>query len=251
VVLTDGEDSDVQALIKEVQTAGSAGIRVSFGFLAPPDTQIDPNLLQAILKTGGSYASFETADAIQSFLFLILSNGLTASDHSVNADQPLLPGITIAKLTGAQPVDFSYSAKAGEVLLFTFSSLSLQPLTAELTDASGTSLAKNNTSPAGDAATLSYSATAAGALKLVVSSTNTSEGVFQLSLNSSLGISGCNLTTLPTNTTGTGTNSTGNGTLTTSPTPTPTKSVFATAAASKIGTAGFSLVGFVLAAMFL
>lgn len=252
VVLTDGEDSSVQVLITAIKAAASAGIRVSFGFLAPADATFDADLLQAILKTGGSYTSFETADAIQSFLFLMLSNGLTASDQSANTDQPLLPGITVAKLTGGQnAVSFGYAAQAGEALVFTVESLSKQPLDAELTDASGASAGKNSTAgAAGKPAQIAYTAASAGNIKLVVSTTSTAEGVFQVSLNSSLGISGCNLTTVPNNSTGTGTNG---STTVTPPTPTPTKTQppFVTAGASKLATAGFSVVGFLLAAALL
>ncbi|EJT80845.1 hypothetical protein GGTG_00838 [Gaeumannomyces tritici R3-111a-1] len=201
VVLTDGEDSDTKGLIAAIEAARAAGIRVSFGFLAPTAGAFKPDLLSTILKTGGSYASFATADAIQSWLFLILSNGITASDRPGSASsQPLLPGITVAKLSGGgQSVAFSYAAQAGEQLVFSVSSLSAQELSAELSAAeggSGSVVGKNSTTARSKTATVAFSPSAAGDLKLVVAATNsTAEGVFQVSLNSSLGISGCNLTT--------------------------------------------------------
>lgn len=256
-MLTDGEDSDVAGLIVEVEAAGKAGIRVSFGFLAPPDAFFEPDLLAAILRTGGSYASFETADAIQSFLFLILSNGLTARDHGAGAEQPLLPGITVARLTGGASVAFGYEAQAGEALVFTVESLSGPQLDAELEDAAGKSVGKNSTSgAAGEPAAITYTAKAAGALKLVVGAAKGSaaggEGVFQVSLNSSLGISGCNLTTTPPPDNSTGTdNTTVTGSPPTAPPtspPTPTATLVVTAAAARLGTAGFVAAGMALAA---
>ncbi|KAL8393132.1 hypothetical protein RB595_003070 [Gaeumannomyces hyphopodioides] len=197
VVLTDGEDSDTKGLIAAIEAARAAGIRVSFGFLAPTAGAFKPDLLSAILKTGGSYASFATADAIQSWLFLILSNGITASDRAGAgaSSQPLLPGITVAKLSGGQPVAFSYAAQAGEQLVFSVSSLSSQELAAELAEGGGSVVGKNATTARSKTTTVAFSPSAAGDLKLVVAATNsTAEGVFQVSLNSSLGISGCNLT---------------------------------------------------------
>jgi hypothetical protein len=187
--------------------------------------------------------AFDQPENIQPWLFLLLSNGLTAIDHAATTEQPLLSGITVAKLSGSQPVTFSYAAQPAEKLVFSVQSLSKQSLEAELKDGAGNSLAKNATAPKGGATILSYDATAQTDLKLVVTSTNsTAEGVIQVALKSSLGISGCNL------------NTTGNGTTTTNatiPTPTPTKPAVVTAAANKLATAGFSAAGLLLAALFL
>ncbi|KAB5566544.1 hypothetical protein GE09DRAFT_1218801 [Coniochaeta sp. 2T2.1] len=252
VVLTDGEDSDVVSLTNSIVAAGSAGIRVSFGFLASSTASYDPDLLAAILRTGGTYVSFETADAIQSFLYLLLSNGLTKTDTAASGDQALLPGVTVAKLTaGSAGVGFSYAAVAGETVSFTVESLSAQALDAELTDGSGASVGKNSTGSSGEAAVLEYTAAASTNLKLVVSSSNsTAEGVFQVSVLSSLGISACNLTTVPNNTTG-GTGPTGTGSVVVTPTPTKTSPPFVTAGAGKVVTFGVGAFGVVLAGLLL
>lgn len=219
-------------------------------------TTFDPDLLGAILRTGGTYVSFETADAIQSFLYLLLGNGLTKSDQtSAGGGQPLLPGVTVAKLTaGSTGVGFSYTAVPGESVNFTVESLSSQSLQAELKDGKGVSLAKNSTGAFGEPAVVAYAATTGTDWVLTVGSVNdTAEGVFQVSVLSSLGISACNLTTVPGNGTGGG-NGTGTGTGTTgtaTPSPTKTGGPFVTAAAGRLGTAGFSVVGVVLAAVFL
>jgi hypothetical protein len=246
IVLTDGE-SDIKSLITAINKASSLGIRVSFGFLAPSAGFFQPDLLQAILKTGGTYSSFDEARNIEPWLFLLLGNGLTAADHSVATDQPLLSGITVAKLSGGQPVAFSYAAQPAEKLVFTFESLSKQALDGELQDASGKTITKNSTGKG--EATLTYEATDAASLKFVVTSTNsTAEGVFQASLNSSLGISGCNL-----NTTGPATNTTTPSFNGSNPSSTPTRppTVVVTAGANQLATTAFSLAGIVLAAVFL
>jgi len=254
VVLTDGEDSDVVSLTAAIVAAGQAGIRVSFGFLASSTASYDPDLLASILRTGGTYVSFETADAIQSFLYLILSNGLTKGDTAASGDQALLPGVTVAKLTaGGSGVGFSYAVLAGETVDFTVESLSAQALDAELTDSSGKSLGKNSTGSLGEPAVVSYSAAAGGDLRLVVASSNdTAEGVFQVSVVSSLGISACNLTTTPgngTGTTGGGGGATGTGGVT--PTPTKTGPPIVTAGAGKVVGFGVGALGVVLAGLML
>ncbi|KAL8422241.1 hypothetical protein RB596_002834 [Gaeumannomyces avenae] len=247
VVLTDGEDSDTKGLIAAIEAARAAGIRVSFGFLAPTAGAFKPDLLSAILKTGGSYASFATADAIQSWLFLILSNGITASDRPGSgsaSSQPLLPGITVAKLSGGgQSVAFSYAAQAGEQLVFSVSSLSAQELSAELSaegGGSGSVVGKNSTTARSKTATVAFSPSAAGNLKLVVAATNsTAEGVFQVSLNSSLGISGCNLTTQNP-----GGGGSGGNTTTLLPTYSPTKPSTPTGSLPPVATAAAARLNF-------
>jgi hypothetical protein len=233
VVLTDGEDSDVDNLIDQINKAASLGIRVSFGFLAPPDSFSEPDLESAILKTGGTFMSFNDAANIQPWLFLLLSNGLTASDNSGKSDQPLLPGITIAKLSGSDAVTFSYAAKSGEDLEFTIASFSGLTLQADLQDANGASIAKNTT--AGDPATVAHKADADATLKLVVSADGATEGVFQVTLNSSLGISGCSLP---------------NDTAPANGTKPPYSGPVVVAAGSKAGTAFLSLAGIVMFSMF-
>lgn len=247
MVLTDGEDSDTKGLITAIEAARAAGIRVSFGFLAPTADAFKPDLLSAILKTGGSYASFATADSIQSWLFLILSNGITASDRSSGAAQ-LLPGITVAKLSGSQPVAFTYAAQAGEQLVFGVTSLSAQVLSAELSEGGGNVVGKNTTAAAGrsaktSSASITFTPSAAGDLKLVVAATNsTAEGVFQVSLNSSLGVSGCNLTTH--NPPGSGGNTT-----TLLPTYSATKPATPTSSLPPVVTAAASRLGFPVLAL--
>ncbi|KAF9768434.1 hypothetical protein IL306_014274 [Fusarium sp. DS 682] len=215
IILTDGEDSDVDALIKQIEKADSLGIRVSFGFLAPPETPPKPDLLQAILQTGGTYNSFNQPENIQPWLYLLLGNGITALDKkSSSTAQPLLSGITTAKLSGSRDVAFSYLASDGEKLVFTVTSISAQDLEVKLSHENGNSIGKKSTTSGKQPAELSVKATKAETLKVVVSSATSKEGIFQISVNSSLGISACNL----------GNGKPGKNESIPTPTPTPTPS---------------------------
>lgn len=150
VVFTDGEDSNLDALIDEVLRAGSLGIRVSFGFLAPPSTArhatrgvgaapfsvartdrptADPpaGLVDAILRTGGVYSTIDSASDQQAFVELVTDRGVTDLDDPNGRDDggPLTAG---ASATGriSDPGDgdtFSFQASAGRVLRITVTSL--------------------------------------------------------------------------------------------------------------------------------
>lgn len=241
VVLTDGEDSSASNLIDQINDAKSKGIRVSFGFLAPSTDFFEPDLLAAILHTGGAYTSFDAAEAIQSFLFLVLSNGLVANDVATTSNQPLLPGVTVAKLSGADPVTFTYDVRGGEVLEYTVASLSNQELTASLANANGDEITTNNTSIG--PAVLHFDGLVAEELFLTVQAMNdTKEGVFQVSLNSSFGFAGCNLNNTPVANNGTGSPVT--------PTPNPT-TVPVSAALRAVMNCGVAIAGLAATLLFL
>lgn len=99
VVLTDGEDEDVSAIIDAIRAAASVGIRTSIGFLSPPPNPIvpraghgpaslleeaafepDPDLVAAVQDSGGVAATIASAEAQGSFVEVALANGLTAVD---------------------------------------------------------------------------------------------------------------------------------------------------------------------------
>lgn len=233
IVLTDGEDLTTKAP-EQFRKAQSLGIRVSFGFLnpSPGSTRIEQQ--KAILQTGGTYATFQEAESIQPWLYLLLSNGITADDPSSSKEQPLLSGITVAKISGADPVLFSYAASQGEKLVFTIESFTQQTLDAVLSMSGGDEIAKNSTTATGPAE-LTYEVSGSETLLLsVAAASSVTDDVFQVSVNSSLGISGCNLNqTRPSNST-------------TSPA-LPT----ATAGAAKMGALGLPLAMLALGMAFL
>lgn len=247
VVLTDGQDSSTTALIKEINRAGGLGIRVSFGFLDPSSSSAAaPDVLAAILKTGGIYSTISSASAQQSFVNLVFSNGITGADAGASVSNVLLPGISTAQFqSGSGSNTFTYSAQSGEKLNFTIQALSAQTLEATLKDKSaGTELNKTKTGTDGSAF-MAFDAQQAVDLELVVTSgTSNTSALFSVGMNSSLGVVNCSLPgSTPTNSSGNGTYGPGSYT---SPTP-----VQYTGAANALGTGLLSVVGLAAAAILL
>ncbi|KAK3361297.1 hypothetical protein B0T24DRAFT_585868, partial [Lasiosphaeria ovina] len=93
VVLTDGQDSDTSSLLAALDLAAQLGIRVSFGFLAPPANPrqsfsgasdplsgAEPDVVAAILRTGGIFGTITSAEAQRRFVDLVVSHGATNID---------------------------------------------------------------------------------------------------------------------------------------------------------------------------
>lgn len=223
VVLTDGQDGSTTALIKELNRAASLGIRVSFGFLDPSSSAaVDPDTLAAILLTGGTYSTINSASAQQSFVNLVLSHGLTGSDNGASVSSILVPGLSIAQFESSTGTNaFTYTAQSGEKLNFTIQALSGQSLDTVINDkGAGKELTKASTDASG-IAFLEVDATQDGELELLITSKNlNSSALFTVGMNSSLGIVNCTLPgTTPTNTTNNngGKNTTTNATATHTP----------------------------------
>lgn len=268
VVLTDGEDSSATALVKEIQRAGSAGIRVSFGFLSPSGTTPSyPDVLNAIIATGGIFRTIDSATAQQVFISNVLANGLTKGDSGADVSSTLISGLSIAANTNANgPNAFTYTASAGETINVTITALEKQQLEGVIRDGAGNELTKGTTNTAGVAA-LTLDVAQAGPLSVLVTALSGS-GLFTIGLNSSLGVSNCTLVPPTNNTNGTsgGNNGTpggngngnGNGTSTPSarpsnpPSPTSSKPPTYTGAAAALNVASGSvlaLLTFVAAVM--
>lgn len=201
VVLTDGEDSSITLLIGQLTRAQSLGIRVSFGFLSPSLPAGVQSLLTAILNTGGRYGTISNAVGQQSFINSVLLNGLTGNDNGSSASV-LYPDVAIAgRVSSTESQTYSYTAQPGEKLNFTVLALSGQALDLTLRDAkASTDITKASTDAKGRGS-LIYEATSSFDLGLVISTTNTTSGLFTVGVNSSLGTrsySGqCNITTTP------------------------------------------------------
>lgn len=201
VVLTDGEDSSITQLIAQLTRAQSLGIRVSFGFLSPTLPAGVQTLLTAILNTGGRYGTISNAAGQQSFINSVLLNGLTGNDNGSGASV-LYPDVAIAgRVSSTESQTYSYTAQPGEKLNFTVLALSGQTLDLTLRDAkASTDIAKASTDAKGRGS-LIYDATSTIDLGLVISTTNTTSGLYTVGVNSSLGTrsySGqCNITTSP------------------------------------------------------
>lgn len=202
VVLTDGEDGSITLLIGQLSRAQSLGIRVSFGFLSPTLPSGVQTLLTAILNTGGRYGTISNAGGQQSFINSVLLNGLTGNDNGGSGASVLYPDVAIAgRVSSAESQTYSYSAQPGEKLNFTVVALSGQTLDLTLRDVkASTDIKKTSTDPKGHGS-LTYETTSATELGLVISTTNSTSGLFTVGVNSSLGTrsySGqCNITITP------------------------------------------------------
>jgi hypothetical protein len=195
VVLTDGQDINVAALVAQVNRADSLGIRVNFGFLSPPANPV-PNaralaaghgdqalstlaatdaapttLTEAILATGGFFATIDSARAQQDFVDVVTQRGATAIDDTNGRDDGgvLRPGLTVTGLaTAGAPDTFTYPAQADRALKVTVTTTGT-PVTAALVDVrAGKDVATGDTAPTGST-TLAYTPPRTGPLELRVS----------------------------------------------------------------------------------
>jgi len=201
VVLTDGEDSSPDELVTEIERAGNASIRVSFGFLSPTGSSPSyPEVLNAILNTGGIFRTIDSDAAQQAFISTVLANGLTKGDGGSDVSSTLISGLSIAASTNANgPNTFTYGGTAGETINITITALENQDLDGSIRDASGAELTKGSTDSSGSAE-LTLAIAADGPLSVLVTATSGS-GLFTIGLNSSLGVSNCTLVPPPTNST--------------------------------------------------
>ena len=203
VVLTDGKDGPstlVPETIGEIERAGKLGIRVSFGFLQvlPEGTDLssglvgnqDPGIQNAVLQTGGSMATINTASNFAAFLAQILSTGLTGDDSSSGDQGSLFSGLTTtAQLSGTGSNSFKYDARAGEslnVTVRTVDDATTLVLKATLRDlGSDTDIATAETDDTG-LAVLNYTASADTALEVAVTAADpNANGLFSVGLESS------------------------------------------------------------------
>lgn len=218
VVLTDGQDSNVQALVNEVNRAGSLGIRVSFGFLSPPtsvlsaggatsaaaptpssrngdlagvsslvaaDASAPTSLTEAILATGGFFATINSAKAQQDFVDVVTQRGATLIDDVNGSDDggELRPGLEVTGLASPGSEDhFTYPAEAGRALSIAVRTTG-DPVTAALDDvAAGRQVAVGTTGQDGTT-TLSFVPATKGPLELRVRTSSSTPSVYSVKLD--------------------------------------------------------------------
>ncbi|KAI9785908.1 MAG: hypothetical protein M1839_008174 [Geoglossum umbratile] len=197
VVFTDGQDSDISSLLAALNGAAQLGIRVSFGFLSPPpnpiarrevrrssrirprdlyprqsDDSSPPELLAAVLKTGGVFGTINSAEAQHSFVKLVIARGPTNIDSiSPSNGGPLFPGVTVVALSSAArgPDVFTYHATAGQNLTFETQTITSPVLNVTLHDVRGSKDLKNAATNATGTATIVYEAPTDIDLQLIVS----------------------------------------------------------------------------------
>lgn len=225
VVLTDGQDADFMSLVSQIGESGSKGIRVSFGFLSIDlSTATSPEVLTAILKTGGVYSAIDGAGAQQSFINLVMSHGITNDDGATVTSATLLAGLTVSSFVSSSGLNnFTYAAQDGEKVTFNLTSSTAGDLDASVKDASGKELGSAKTDATG-VASISVDVAKAGELELLVTATNkTSEALFSIGVSSSLGVVNCTLPGHTTNSTTPPPATNGTGSTPTTPTHPPSK----------------------------
>lgn len=168
VVLTDGQDSDVAALVQAIARAGGLGIRVNFGFLSPPENPVaaararrgtgrqmqtrtapSPDLVAAIIATGGVFSTIDSASAQRAFIDLVRRRGATGMDDPNGGDDggPLASGASTTALAQLGATDtFSYAATRGRILTLHVRGLAGQRLAVVVRDvATGATLSRTST----------------------------------------------------------------------------------------------------------
>ncbi|KAH6855860.1 hypothetical protein B0I37DRAFT_64467 [Chaetomium sp. MPI-CAGE-AT-0009] len=215
LVLTDGVDDPsylITDTIAAIDRARGLGVRVSFGFLAIDADQQDSGITTAIIQSGGTFTTLNTAADTSVFVAQALLNGLAGPPRSGSV--AILPGLkTAGLLSQTSSNTFSYAAQAGESLNITVTAIDKIDLTVTLrnedTKADITSSATDSST---GIASIMHTPQERSNLSIVVTGTGgntTSGGLFAVQLGSSL--NPC-----------TGNPITNTTTTVTPPTPTPT-----------------------------
>ena len=219
------------------------GIRVSFGFLSPFDatSSQDLSILSAILATGGTYTTIGVSTAQANFVSLVLAHGLTDTDHAGGTSSILLPGLLTAGnvSTSSGTETFTYDALSGEVLDFTVTAITDETFDFTLHEACAN---KDIGSGSTSMGSIIFATTAATSLDLIISTKNTTAGLFSMSLpspvNRTIAVCGSGNTTTPANN-GAGPNpNTTTVSMPTTPTPTARATFAGSAAMLKTYAAG-------------
>lgn len=145
--------SSFQTLINtcsRLNRAASLKIRVAYGFLSPPINPVpvpkrsapvqrravDSGILEAILSTGGVFATIDSAAAQQNFVQLVYKLGITAVNGPADDAIELLPGLILDRIIAAAsgPETFYYMAVSGEHLRLTLTDFNIQSLEVVVVD---------------------------------------------------------------------------------------------------------------------
>ncbi|KIW96059.1 uncharacterized protein Z519_03125 [Cladophialophora bantiana CBS 173.52] len=146
LVFTDGQDSSTSDLVDQINRATSLGIRVAFGFLADPSSIQDPEVLSAIMDSGGRYFTIQNYNASKTFIDGIILNGLAKNDNPDGDTTTLLAGLDAAHfISGSETQTMTYSARSKEQLTFNVQSVDAGTVSVQIVSGSKT-LAKGQSS---------------------------------------------------------------------------------------------------------
>ncbi|XTI87463.1 hypothetical protein V2W45_1237811, partial [Cenococcum geophilum] len=201
IVLTDGEDFSPANQIFQLARAKIQGIRVNYGFLSPPAFPVarkrslvkrdpNPDVVAAILSTGGTFGVIESAKAQKNFIHLVIARGATEIDAPVGSTI-LASGVTVTENVTPEKHshDFTYSASAGEHMNFTLTIVSgSEGLNAVLRNVRENVDIKTMSATAGSPSTIAFDALASTELELIVSTSGnaTSEVIFSVGMDTDM-----------------------------------------------------------------
>ncbi|MCU0306949.1 MAG: VWA domain-containing protein [Thermoleophilia bacterium] len=181
VVLTDGEDSDQQALAQAIDEAAAQGIQVHQGFLSPPRVanerahtahEVSASVQAAIARSGGLFAAIATAADQQTFTDLVTARGLTGIDRSAagtGGGGPLALGLTVSE-TLDDALDghtWTLPGTPGAGVALTVTPAAGRAATVQVLDAGGGAASAASASP-GAPVTLRFAPRAAGPVQVLV-----------------------------------------------------------------------------------
>ncbi|KAK4195890.1 hypothetical protein QBC40DRAFT_210528 [Triangularia verruculosa] len=190
-VLTDGADdppSLISDTIDSINRAQKAGIRVSFGFLSVDAEEQDSRITSAILSSGGTFTTVNTAEDTSKLVAQALLNRLVGPPSTGSV--PLLPGLkTAGMLSQTSLTTFSYAAQQGEAFNVTVTAIDKVSLKATLKEAGkNTEIKSAVTDATTGVASLEHTALATGNFTIEVTSTTggSKSGLFAVQIGSSL-----------------------------------------------------------------
>jgi len=143
VALTSTRSLHLDEQIQHIERAADEKVRMHLGLLPPekpsygPREDVEVNLgkqkeealINAVLRTGGTYSVLHTQHSVSSFLDHVVSRGLTEYDNARDTATLLLPGLTIGDLVTpeSEPRRFSFDAHAMDNAV-----INVSPLTSKL-----------------------------------------------------------------------------------------------------------------------
>ncbi|KAK4123659.1 hypothetical protein N657DRAFT_419903 [Parathielavia appendiculata] len=189
LVLTDGVDDPsylITDTIESIERATELGIRVSFGFLAIDAAQQDSRITTAIIRSGGTFTTLNTAGDASLFVAQALLNGLAGAPRS--GPVAVLPGLkTAGLLSQTSSNTFSYMAQAGESLNVTVTAIDSIDLKVTLRNGDTNTDFKTAATDASGIAFLEHTTQERLNLSIAVTADNAAaSGLFSVQLGSSL-----------------------------------------------------------------
>jgi hypothetical protein len=120
-------------LVNQINRAAGLGIRVAFGFLDASSSLQDPDVLSAIMHSGGRYFTIQNYNASKAFIDGIIVNGLTKNDNPKGASTTLLAGLDASHfISGSETQTMTYSPRSKEQLTFDVQSVNAGVLSVQV-----------------------------------------------------------------------------------------------------------------------